>query len=86
MPHAHVPAVAVRHRSDEPLPTPVTGTGLVIWRTLQILGAFSAQRPHLSLSELARKADMPVSTAHRMLGDLLAAGKSRSTRILRTTV
>ncbi|WP_225634443.1 IclR family transcriptional regulator [Streptomyces solaniscabiei] len=54
--------------------SPGTGTGPVIGRALRILGAFSAQRPHLSLSELARRSGLPVSTVHRMLGDLLAWG------------
>lgn len=38
------------------------------------LDAFSAQRPHLSLSGLARRSRLPVSTVHRVLGDLLAWG------------
>ncbi|WP_371238036.1 IclR family transcriptional regulator [Streptomyces pimonensis] len=50
------------------------GTGPVIGRALQILGAFTAQHSHLSLSDLARRADLPVSTVHRMLGELLAWG------------
>jgi DNA-binding IclR family transcriptional regulator len=54
--------------------SPATGTGPVIGRALQILDAFSAQRPRLSLSELARRSGLPVSTVHRMLGDLLAWG------------
>ncbi|MER6499980.1 IclR family transcriptional regulator [Streptomyces sp. NPDC001455] len=74
MPHEHATVTPPRHRHKRPHPGPATGTGPVIWRALQILGAFSAQRPHLTLSELARKVDMPVSTVHRMLGDLLAWG------------
>ncbi|MDT0615060.1 helix-turn-helix domain-containing protein [Streptomyces lancefieldiae] len=54
--------------------SPATATGPVIGRALRILGAFSAQRPHLSLSELARRSGLPVSTVHRMLGDLLVWG------------
>ncbi|WWQ68881.1 IclR family transcriptional regulator [Streptomyces sp. Q6] len=38
------------------------------------MGAFSAQHAHLSLSELARRSGLPVSTVHRMLADLLAWG------------
>ncbi|MFH8485059.1 IclR family transcriptional regulator [Streptomyces longisporoflavus] len=51
-----------------------TGTGPVIGRALQILGAFSAQHARLSLSDLARRSGLPVSTVHRMLGELLAWG------------
>ncbi|MER7057043.1 helix-turn-helix domain-containing protein [Streptomyces sp. NPDC000351] len=51
--------------------SPAAGTGPVIGRALRILGAFSAQRPDLSLSELARRSGLPVSTVHRMLGGLL---------------
>ncbi|WP_247704052.1 IclR family transcriptional regulator [Streptomyces sp. RK76] len=54
--------------------SPATATGPVIGRALRILGAFSAQHPHLSLSELARRSGLPVSTVHRMLGDLLVWG------------
>jgi len=55
-------------------PAPATGTGPVIGRALQILGAFTAEHPCLSLSDLARRASLPVSTVHRMLGELLAWG------------
>ncbi|MEU6841710.1 IclR family transcriptional regulator [Streptomyces sp. NPDC046716] len=41
---------------------------------MQILGAFSADHSHLSLSDLARRAGLPVSTVHRMLTELLAWG------------
>jgi DNA-binding IclR family transcriptional regulator len=60
--------------SQEAGSSPATATGPVIGRALRILGAFSAQRPHLSLSELARRSGLPVSTVHRMLGDLLVWG------------
>ncbi|MGW1135912.1 IclR family transcriptional regulator [Streptomyces zhihengii] len=49
-------------------------TGPVIARALKILAAFNAQHPQLSLSELARRSGLPVSTVHRMLGELLAWG------------
>jgi DNA-binding IclR family transcriptional regulator len=51
-----------------------TGTGPVLGRALQILGAFSAQRPAMCLSDLSRHADLPVSTVHRMVGELVAWG------------
>ncbi|MFC7307054.1 IclR family transcriptional regulator [Streptomyces monticola] len=50
------------------------GTGPVLGRALQILGAFSARHPAMTLSELARRAGLPVSTVHRMLADLIAWG------------
>lgn len=39
-----------------------------------MLDAFSAQRRALTLSEIARRAGMPLSTAHRLLQDLGAWG------------
>jgi DNA-binding IclR family transcriptional regulator len=49
-------------------------TGSVVGRAFQLLTAFSAQRPALSLSEIARRADMPLSTVHRLLNELCAWG------------
>ncbi|WP_370374990.1 helix-turn-helix domain-containing protein [Streptomyces laculatispora] len=39
-----------------------------------ILCAFIADHAHLSLSDLARRAGLPVSIVHRMLGELLTWG------------
>jgi DNA-binding IclR family transcriptional regulator len=64
------PSAVLRETKSSPVP----GTGPVIGRALHILGAFTAQHPHLSLSELARRSGLPVSTVHRMLGELLAWG------------
>ncbi|GGV25902.1 IclR family transcriptional regulator [Streptomyces longisporoflavus] len=50
------------------------GTGPVLGRALQILGAFSAKCPEMTLSELSRRSGLPVSTVHRMLGELIAWG------------
>ncbi|MEU0598118.1 IclR family transcriptional regulator [Streptomyces sp. NPDC006393] len=50
------------------------GTGPVLGRALRILGAFSASCPEMTLSALARRSGLPVSTVHRMLGDLIAWG------------
>jgi DNA-binding IclR family transcriptional regulator len=50
------------------------GTGPVLARALQILGAFSAQRTAMTLSELSRQTGLPVSTVHRMLGELVEWG------------
>lgn len=41
-------------------------------RVLAILGAFDEHRPRLTLTELAAAADLPVSTAHRLLAELQA--------------
>lgn len=54
--------------------SPGSGTGPVLGRALQILGAFSANRPEMTLSELSRRSGLPVSTVHRMLGELTAWG------------
>jgi DNA-binding IclR family transcriptional regulator len=42
----------------------------VTGRALALLGAFDATHPRLSLSELARRADLPLATAHRLVGEL----------------
>ena len=39
-------------------------------RVLAILGAFDERRPRLTLTELAAAAELPVSTAHRLLAEL----------------
>jgi DNA-binding IclR family transcriptional regulator len=39
-------------------------------RLLALLDLFSADRPQLSLSEISRLAGMPLSTAHRLVGEL----------------
>jgi DNA-binding IclR family transcriptional regulator len=41
-------------------------------RVLALLGAFDENRPRLTLTELAQAADLPVSTAHRLVGELQA--------------
>ena len=42
----------------------------VISRTMALLTAFDDTHPQLSLTELARRADLPVPTAHRLLAEL----------------
>jgi DNA-binding IclR family transcriptional regulator len=49
-------------------------TGPVIGRALQLLDAFDAEHRELTLSELARRADLPLSTAHRLMHELCAWG------------
>lgn len=43
-------------------------------RVLGILGAFTADRPSLSLSEIAEATKLPISTTHRLVGQLVAWG------------
>jgi len=46
----------------------------VVSRTLALLYAFDEQHRRLTLTELARRADLPVPTAHRLAGELVAGG------------
>jgi DNA-binding IclR family transcriptional regulator len=41
---------------------------------LGVLGVFTAEHPELSLSEISRRAGLPLSTAHRLVGELTAWG------------
>lgn len=43
-------------------------------RVLAVLGAFTPDRPELGLTALARRAGLPLSTAHRLVGELAAWG------------
>lgn len=43
-------------------------------RALALLGAFDARHRRLSLSRLAERAKLPVPTAHRLVGELVAWG------------
>ena len=51
-----------------PAPTTVTG------RALSILDAFSARAPALTLSELSRRTRLPLTTTHRLVGELTQWG------------
>ncbi|GAA0901906.1 IclR family transcriptional regulator [Pseudonocardia zijingensis] len=42
----------------------------VTGRVLRVLAAFSAERPELGLTELSRRAHLPLSTTHRLVGEL----------------
>jgi DNA-binding IclR family transcriptional regulator len=53
--------------------TSVAGAG-VVSRALALLYAFDDQHRRLSLTELARRAGLPVPTAYRLAGDLVAGG------------
>ncbi|MER7209764.1 IclR family transcriptional regulator [Streptosporangium sp. NPDC000239] len=41
-------------------------------KVLAILGAFDTGHPHLSLSEVSRRSGVPLATAHRLVGELVA--------------
>ena len=43
-------------------------------RTFAVLEAFTPERPSLGLSEIARRTGLPLSTTHRLLAELCAAG------------
>jgi DNA-binding IclR family transcriptional regulator len=43
-------------------------------RVLALLGAFDVDHRSLTLSELARRADLPLPTAYRLLGELVSGG------------
>lgn len=43
-------------------------------RALVVLGCFDADHMRQSLSQIARRAGVPVTTCHRILGDLQAWG------------
>lgn len=46
----------------------------VISRVLALLGAFDEEHRFLTITELAARADLPLSTAHRQVGELLDGG------------
>lgn len=48
-------------------------------RALSLLAVFDDRHRRLGLSELARRADLPLTTAHRLVGDLVAFGALRRT-------
>ncbi|MEV8441372.1 IclR family transcriptional regulator [Actinosynnema sp. NPDC051121] len=43
-------------------------------RALALLGVFDAAHPRLKLTELARRADLPLATVHRLAGELVSWG------------
>jgi DNA-binding IclR family transcriptional regulator len=46
----------------------------VTTRVLAILAAFSAERPELTLTEISRRARLPLATTHRLVGELAGWG------------
>ena len=57
-----------------PSPGPSTPGPSVSSRLLGLLDLFTADRPQLSLSEISRLAGVPLSTAHRLVGELSSWG------------
>ncbi|MGO9194836.1 MAG: IclR family transcriptional regulator [Streptosporangiaceae bacterium] len=53
---------------------PAGATGPVIGRALRLLDAFGPRQRELTLSEIARRAGMPLSTAHRLMHELCEWG------------
>lgn len=49
-------------------------TGPVLRRATQLLTAFTSDRPALTLSGLARRAGLPLTTTHRLAGELVRCG------------
>jgi DNA-binding IclR family transcriptional regulator len=49
-------------------------SGPVLRRAARILEAFTAERPTLGVSELARLCDLPLTTTHRLVKELTACG------------
>lgn len=45
-----------------------------VTRAFAVLETFSPESPVLTLSEIARRAELPLTSAHRLLGELCAAG------------
>lgn len=43
-------------------------------RVLDVLGAFTEDAPELGLTEIARRTGLPLTTAHRIVGELAAGG------------
>ena len=59
--------------AEPALPPPPPRTG-VAQRLLALLAAFDAEHRELTLTALARRADLPAATAHRLIGQLTAWG------------
>jgi DNA-binding IclR family transcriptional regulator len=64
---AHAGAVTHRGRGKG-------ATGPVLGRALRLLDAFSPEHPALTLTEIAHRAGLPPSTAHRMIAELVGWG------------
>ena len=66
--------------TDRPVPVARTAgrgrgeTGPVIRRAAQLLAAFTPERQALTLSQLARRTGLPLTTTHRLVGELVECG------------
>jgi DNA-binding IclR family transcriptional regulator len=68
------PARSRRSRAKRPVQAKKqTGSFKSFGKVIRVLECFSLQEPRLSLSEIARKAELPLSTAHRILATLREA-------------
>lgn len=67
---AEEPVTVLDHPPSGPSARPTTSVA----KALQLLSAFRKARTDLSLTELARRADVPKSTAFRLLGELEQSG------------
>lgn len=47
---------------------------MVTARVLDVLGAFTSDAPELGLTEIARRTGLPLTTVHRIVGELTAGG------------
>lgn len=57
-----------------PLRHTVRETGPVIYRAVKVLDAFTPDRRSQTLSELARRTSLPLTTVHRLVNDLIVVG------------
>lgn len=66
------PLVEDRRNDDVAVQPEVHTTGPVLRRAARLLSAFSYDHPTLTLSELSRRAELPLTTAHRLTAELVA--------------
>lgn len=63
-------ANATPGKRRDSLNTPPKPAESVTWRSLEVLGAFDAEHPQLSLSEISRRTGLPLATTHRLAAEL----------------
>jgi len=61
------PTPRMKRRADQ---AATAGGKSVTARALALLGAFDSEHPRLTLSDMARRAGLPVATAHRLIAEL----------------
>lgn len=66
--HAGARMIAPRAGADE------RGPRTAVAKVLALLLAFEGDRSSMGLTELSRRVDLPLSTTHRLVGELLEAG------------